>query len=158
MVHNKFYKSVNVFVAKDADETGKKLLPTSHDGTLSLKTVAVSFPNAIGLEYKTKDGWYQQLLMDSDETFFFEPSDGWLDKTFIVISPPVEAIPDIVQMKKDIRRNEKQLKELDARIYSAIIDSKNHKYQRLNLIAAAVSLFISFTTFIYTTFFKKSGD
>uniref|UniRef100_A0A1I8BSC9 Transcriptional regulator n=1 Tax=Meloidogyne hapla TaxID=6305 RepID=A0A1I8BSC9_MELHA len=67
--------------------------------------------------------------MDSDETFFFEPVDGWKDKTFIVICSPDDPIPEIVQMKKDIRRMDKHIKELDDRIYSAIIDSKNRKYQ-----------------------------
>ncbi|KAL7080143.1 hypothetical protein ACQ4LE_000243 [Meloidogyne hapla] len=130
MVNNKFYKSQDVFVAKNINEEGKKMLPTNHDGTLSLKTVAVSFPNVIGLEYKsTTNGFFRQLLMDSDETFFFEPVDGWKDKTFIVICSPDDPIPEIVQMKKDIRRMDKHIKELDDRIYSAIIDSKNRKYQ-----------------------------
>uniref|UniRef100_A0A1I8C316 TDP43_N domain-containing protein n=1 Tax=Meloidogyne hapla TaxID=6305 RepID=A0A1I8C316_MELHA len=54
--------SQHVRVAKNQKGEEEISLPTDFDGSLPLRTVDVFFPGAIGLEFKSTDGLFRQLL------------------------------------------------------------------------------------------------
>ncbi|KAL7080674.1 hypothetical protein ACQ4LE_000665 [Meloidogyne hapla] len=76
------------------------MLPTDGDGNLALETLAVSFPEAIGLMYRTLPDVYHQIeyRKDANDTKFVPPVNGWPQQV-VCICKEEENLSELVQIK-----------------------------------------------------------
>ncbi|VDN06555.1 unnamed protein product [Thelazia callipaeda] len=82
-------ESPEYVIVSETEESERLELPLlPDDNSLSLNTLVHAFPGAHGLKYKNSmTGASRALLMDPQGTRFLSPTDGWKNKTFIVIYP-----------------------------------------------------------------------
>uniref|UniRef100_A0A914UPP4 RRM domain-containing protein n=1 Tax=Plectus sambesii TaxID=2011161 RepID=A0A914UPP4_9BILA len=82
-----------IIVSDREDGHGSKLeLPAEPDGTLTISTLAHSFPDAIGLKYRNPTtGIFRALGVDSAGVRILAPKGGWRNREFVVIFRPKES-------------------------------------------------------------------
>ncbi|KAF7634153.1 hypothetical protein Mgra_00006451 [Meloidogyne graminicola] len=87
-------------LVKNEKETRKILIRTTEEGLLPLKSVSLSFPDAVGLKCNTSTGYFLQLSIN-DNNMLEPPPNGWINYEYITI--PSTKISSTTELSLSLR-------------------------------------------------------